>query len=53
MWTIKKCIMSHDLCVSFCAVEQIKQVWKEAPLAGGWLDYLQFVQIIKRGKEDE
>ena len=32
---------------------QIKQVWKEAPIEGGMLDYLKFVQIIKRGKDDE
>lgn len=33
--------------------DEIKQVWKEAPIEGGQLDYLKFVQIIKRGKEDE
>lgn len=33
--------------------DEIKQVWKEAPIEGGMLDYLKFVQIIKRGKEDE
>jgi len=32
---------------------QIKQVWKEAPIEGGQLDYLKFVTLIKRGKEDE
>ena len=32
---------------------QIKQVWKEAPLEGGKLDYLKFVSIIKRGKDDD
>ena len=32
---------------------QIKQVWKEAPLEGGKLDYLKFVAIIKRGKDDD
>ena len=32
---------------------QIKQTWKEAPIEGGQLDYLKFVAIIKRGKEDE
>jgi hypothetical protein len=37
----------------FCLRIQIKQVWKEAPIEGGMLDYLKFVQIIKRGKEDE
>jgi len=35
----------------FCV--QIKQVWKEAPIEGGQLDYLKFVTLIKRGKEDE
>jgi hypothetical protein len=34
-------------------VLQIKQVWKEAPIEGGLLDYLKFVAIIKRGKDDE
>jgi myosin regulatory light chain 12 len=33
--------------------DEVKQVWKEAPIEGGQLDYLKFVQIIKRGKEDE
>lgn len=33
--------------------DEIKQVWKEAPIEGGKLDYLKFVAIIKRGKEDE
>jgi len=33
--------------------DEIKQVWKEAPIEGGMLDYLKFVTIIKRGKEDE
>jgi len=33
--------------------DELKQVWKEAPIEGGMLDYLKFVQIIKRGKEDE
>lgn len=33
--------------------EQVKQVWKEAPIEGGEMDYLKFVQIIKRGKDDE
>lgn len=33
--------------------DEIKQVWKEAPIEGGNLDYLKFVTIIKRGKEDE
>lgn len=33
--------------------DEIKQVWKEAPIEGGQLDYLKFVAIIKRGKDDE
>jgi len=33
--------------------DEIKQVWKEAPIEGGKLDYMKFVAIIKRGKEDE
>lgn len=33
--------------------DEVKNVWKEAPIEGGMLDYLKFVQIIKRGKEDE
>lgn len=33
--------------------DEIKQTWKEAPIEGGMLDYLKFVQIIKRGKDDE
>lgn len=33
--------------------DEIKQVWKEAPIEGGQLDYMKFVTIIKRGKEDE
>jgi myosin regulatory light chain 12 len=33
--------------------DEVKQVWKEAPIEGGNLDYLKFVAIIKRGKEDE
>jgi len=32
---------------------QIKQVWMEAPIEGGMLDYLKFVKIIKRGKNDD
>ena len=31
---------------------EIKAVWKEAPISGGKLDYVKFVQIIKRGKEE-
>jgi myosin regulatory light chain 12 len=33
--------------------DEVKQTWKEAPIEGGQLDYLKFVQIIKRGKDDE
>merc|ERR1711976_237064 len=33
--------------------DEIKQTWKEAPIEGGKLDYLKFVAIIKRGKEEE
>lgn len=33
--------------------DEIKQTWKEAPIEGGQLDYMKFVQIIKRGKEEE
>jgi len=33
--------------------DEIKQVWKEAPIEAGLLDYLKFVRIIKRGAEDE
>lgn len=33
--------------------DEIKQVWKEAPIEGGKMDYIKFVEIIKRGKEDE
>lgn len=33
--------------------EEIKQVWKEAPIESGMLDYLKFVKIIKRGKDDD
>jgi Ca2+-binding EF-hand superfamily protein len=33
--------------------DEIKQVWKEAPIEGGKFDYLKFVRFIKRGKEDE
>jgi len=32
--------------------DEIKQVWKEAPIEGGQLDYLAFVTLIKRGKDD-
>jgi len=40
------------VCVCVCVL-QVKQVWKEAPIEGGQLDYLKFVTLIKRGKEDE
>jgi myosin regulatory light chain 12 len=33
--------------------DEVKQTWKEAPIEGGQLDYLKFVAIIKRGKEEE
>lgn len=33
--------------------DELKQTWKEAPIEGGELDYLKFVQIIKRGKEED
>merc|ERR1712178_633080 len=33
------------------AKEEIKMTWKEAPIEGGKLDYVKFVQFIKRGKE--
>lgn len=33
--------------------DEIKQTWKEIPCEGGMIDYLKFVAIIKRGKEDE
>ena len=33
--------------------EELKSTWKEAPIEGGQLDYLKFVQIIKRGKEED
>lgn len=33
--------------------DELKQTFKEAPVEGGMLDYLKFVQIIKRGKEEE
>ena len=32
---------------------QIKQVWREAPIEAGQLDYLKFVHIMKRGADDE
>jgi len=33
--------------------DEIKQVWKEAPIEGGSLDYLKFVLLIKRGNQEE
>lgn len=33
--------------------DELKQTWKEAPIEGGMLNYLKFVQIIKRGKEED
>ena len=33
--------------------DEIKQVWKEAPIEGGQLDYNKFVTLIKRGNQDE
>lgn len=33
--------------------DEIRQTWKETPLAGGKLDYEAFVKQIKRGKDDE
>lgn len=33
--------------------DELKMTWKEAPIEGGQLDYLTFVQYIKRGKEEE
>jgi len=33
--------------------EEIKQVWKEAPIEAGQLDYLKFVLLIKRGAQEE
>jgi myosin regulatory light chain 12 len=33
--------------------DEVKQVWKEAPIEGGQLDYLKFVLLIKRGNQDE
>jgi len=33
--------------------DELKQTWKEAPIDGGKLDYLKFVQYIKRGKEED
>jgi Ca2+-binding EF-hand superfamily protein len=33
--------------------DEIKATWKEAPIEGGQLDYMKFVQIIKRGKEED
>lgn len=33
--------------------DELKQVWKEAPIEGGKFDYGKFVRLVKRGKEDE
>jgi myosin regulatory light chain 12 len=33
--------------------DEIRQVWKEVPVEGGKLDYIKFVQLVKRGKEEE
>lgn len=33
--------------------DEIKMTWKEAPIEGGKLDYVKFVQYIKRGKEED
>jgi myosin regulatory light chain 12 len=33
--------------------DEVKQVWKEAPIEGGTLDYLKFVLLIKRGNQEE
>jgi len=33
--------------------EEIRQVWKEAPISGGMFNYDAFVTLIKRGNQDE
>jgi myosin regulatory light chain 12 len=33
--------------------DEVKQVWKEAPIEAGSLDYLKFVLLIKRGNQEE
>ncbi|KAL3311654.1 Myosin regulatory light polypeptide 9 [Cichlidogyrus casuarinus] len=33
--------------------DEIRATWKEAPIAAGKLDYEKFVQLIKRGNQDE
>jgi len=33
--------------------DEIRQVWKEAPIKGGMFDYDAFVTLIKRGNQDE
>lgn len=33
--------------------DEIKQVWKEAPIEGGQLDYLRFVAMVKGKEQDE
>lgn len=42
--------MSWNRPFLFC---QIRQTWKEAPIAGGQLDYEKFTRLIKRGKDAE
>jgi len=32
--------------------DEVKQVWKEAPIDGGLLDYMAFVTLMKRGADD-
>lgn len=33
--------------------DEIRQVWKEAPISKGEFDYNQFVTLVKRGNQDE
>ncbi|XP_067940723.1 myosin regulatory light chain LC-2, mantle muscle-like isoform X2 [Watersipora subatra] len=33
--------------------DEIRQVWKEAPISGGVFDYDAFVTLIKRGNQEE
>lgn len=33
--------------------DEVKQVWKEAPIEAGMMDYQKFVRLIKRGDEEE
>ena len=35
------------------SADEIRQVWKEAPISASQFDYNKFVTLIKRGKEDE